>query len=106
RVEGRWGASRIAARWIVDECDVVLAVIAAVRGRLDSCETLLLDMPPRGDDDPVADTRALAHVLCQARRGGRNPARWALETRPVSERTAHAVRVGVDVASVHLDPRV
>src|SRR5439155_19098105 len=68
-LDGRWRATRIAARWIVDECDVVLAVIAAVRGRLDSCETLLLDMPPRGDDDPVADTRMLSRALCDAPHG-------------------------------------
>ena len=104
-LDARWRASRIAARWIVDECDVVLAVIAAVRGRLDSCETLLLDMPPLGDDDPVADTRTLARALCDVQRGRLNPARWALETRPVSDLTAHAVRVGVEVASGHLDAR-
>jgi len=104
-LDGRWRATRIAARWIVDECDVVLAVIAAVRGRLDSCETLLLDIPPRGDDDPVADTRTLARALCDAQHGRLNTARWALETRPVGDLTAHAVRVGIDVALGHLDAR-
>jgi DNA-binding CsgD family transcriptional regulator len=81
----------------------MLGVIAAVRGRLDSCETLLLDMPPRGDDDPVADTRTLARALCDAQHGRLQTARWALETRPVSELTAHAVRIGIDVAKGHLD---
>jgi LuxR family maltose regulon positive regulatory protein len=102
-LDGRWRASRIAARWIVDECDVVLGVIAAVRGRLDSCEALLCNMPPRGDDDPVADSRTLARALCDAQRGRLNTARWALEARPVSDLTAHAVRVGIEVAIGHLD---
>jgi LuxR family maltose regulon positive regulatory protein len=102
-LDGRWRASRIAARWIVDECDLMLGVIAAVRGRLDSCETLLLDMPPRGDDDPVADTRTLARALCDAQHGRLQTARWALETRPVSDLTAHAVLIGIDVAKGHLD---
>ena len=31
-LDGRFRASRIATRWIVDECDVLLAVIAAVPG--------------------------------------------------------------------------
>jgi DNA-binding CsgD family transcriptional regulator len=102
-LDGRWRASRIAARWMVDECDVVLGLIAAVRGRLDSCETLLLNMPPRGDDDPVADSRTLARALCDAQRGRLNTARWALEARAVSDLTAHAVRVGIEVAIGHLD---
>jgi len=102
-LDGRWRASRIAARWIVDECDVVLGVIAAVRGRLDSCETLLSSMPPFGDDDPAADARTLARALCDAQRGRLNTARWALEARTVSNFTAHAVRVGIEVAIGHLD---
>src|SRR5207249_2993533 len=58
-----------------------------------------------GDDDPVADTRTLARALCDAQHGRLNTARWALETRPVSELTAHAVRVGIGVARRHLEAR-
>jgi LuxR family maltose regulon positive regulatory protein len=102
-LDGRARASRIAARWIVDECDVLLAVIAAVRGRLDSCDTLLEQVPPRRDDDPVADTRALARALCDAQRGRLNTARWALEARPGSALTPRAIRVGIGVAVAELE---
>ncbi len=102
-LDARWRASRIAARSIVDESDVLLALLAAVRGRLDSCETLLQNIPPRGDDDPVADTRALARALCDAQHGRVNSARWALDTRPDSELTPRAVRIGIEVAMGQLE---
>jgi LuxR family maltose regulon positive regulatory protein len=102
-LDARWRASRIAARWIVDESDVLLALLASVRGRLDSCETLLQNIPPRGDDDPVADTRALARALCDAQHGRINSARWALDTRADSELTPRAVRIGIEMAMGQLD---
>jgi LuxR family maltose regulon positive regulatory protein len=102
-LDGRWRASRIAARWIVDECDVLLGVIAAVRGRLDSCDTLLRSIPARRDDDPVADIRALARSLCDAQHGRLNTARWALDARPNSALTPRAVRIGIEIAAGELD---
>jgi LuxR family maltose regulon positive regulatory protein len=102
-LDGRWRASRIAARWIVDECDVLLGLVAAVRGRLDSCDTLLEHIPPRPDDDPVADTRALARSLCDAQHGRLNTARWALDSRPNSALTPRAIRVGIEVAIRELE---
>jgi DNA-binding NarL/FixJ family response regulator len=102
-LDARWRASRIAARWIVDESDVLLGLIASVRGRLDSCETLLQNIPPRGEDDPVADARALARALCDAQHGRLNSARWALESRPDSELTPRAVRAGIEMAIDQLE---
>jgi LuxR family maltose regulon positive regulatory protein len=104
-LDARWRAGRIAARWIVDEADVLLALIAAVRGRLDSCEVLLENIPPRGDEDPVADTRALARALCDAQHGRLNGARWALDARADSELAPRAVRIGIEVAIGQLDAR-
>jgi LuxR family maltose regulon positive regulatory protein len=102
-LDGRWRASRNAARWIVDECDVLLGVIAAIRGRLDSCDALLQSIPPCRDDDPVADARALARSLCDAQHGRLNTARWALDCRPNSPLTPHAIRIGIEVAIAELD---
>ncbi len=102
-LDGRWRASRIAARWIVDECDVLLGLIASVRGRLDSCETLLHNIPPRGDEDPVGDSRALARALCDAQHGRPHTAHWALDARPSSDLTPRAVRTGIEVAIGQLE---
>ena len=73
-LDARWRASRNASPWVVDECDILLGLIASLRGRLDSCETLLQGIPPRDDRDPVSDTRRLARVPCATpSAGGRAP---------------------------------
>ena len=59
-LDARWRASRNASPWVVDECDILLGLIASLHGCLDSCETLLQGIPPRDDRDPVSDTRRLA----------------------------------------------
>jgi LuxR family maltose regulon positive regulatory protein len=104
-LDARWLAVRNAAPWVVDECDILLALIASVRGRLDSCDSLLQGLPPRGEQDPVADTLRLARALCDAQRGRVNTARAALVSQPSSALGAHAVRRGAEVAIRLLDVR-
>ena len=94
----RWRAVRSAVPWVVDESDTLLALIASVRGRLDSCDTLLQGIPPRGDHDPVADTRRLARALCDAQRGRVNTAHESLLSEPSSPPAAKAVRTGSEIA--------
>jgi len=97
-LDARWRAVRNAVPWVVDESDTLLALIAAIRGRLDSCDTLLHGIPPRGDHDPVADTRRLARALCDAQRGRINTAHASLTSEPSSLLAANAVRTGSEIA--------
>ena len=101
-LDARWRASRNASPWVVDECDILLGLIASLRGCLDSCETLLQGIPPRDDRDPVSDTRRLARALCDAQRGRSGTARKLLVSDP-SPLAAHAVRIGIEVAIRRLD---
>jgi LuxR family maltose regulon positive regulatory protein len=103
-LDARWRAVRSAAPWIVDESDTLLALIASMRGRLDSCDTLLQGIPPRGEHDPVADTRRLARALCDAQRGRTNTARSTL-SEASSPLAAHGVRTGSEIARRLLDGR-
>jgi LuxR family maltose regulon positive regulatory protein len=104
-LDARWRATRSAAPWIVDECDILLSLIAAVRGRLDACETLLHGIPQRADYDPTSDSRRLATALCEAQRGRHNTARAALMSASFSVADAHAVRAGAEEAIRRIDSR-
>ena len=104
-LDARWRAVRNAMPWVVDESDILLALIASIRGRLDSCDTLLQGILPRGEQDPVADTLRLARSLCDAQRGRLNTARAMLVSEPLSSLAAHAVRLATELAIRLLDVR-
>jgi LuxR family maltose regulon positive regulatory protein len=100
-LDARWRASRNAAQWIVDECDALLGLIAAVRGRLDACDALFA--PSREHGASSADTRRLARALCDAQRGRLQSARALLTGEHASESTPYAVCVGLNEAARGLD---
>ncbi len=100
-LDARWRASRAAAMWLVERCDALLAVIAAVRGRLDACERLLA--PMAADADGTAEMRRLAFALCDVQRGRLQAARTRLAAMPIDPTTSHALRVGLAVTARHLD---
>jgi LuxR family maltose regulon positive regulatory protein len=102
-LDARSRASRAAAPWIVAECDSLIALISAVRGRLDVCDTLF---PPVVDDTKAADgsdTRRLARALCDAQRGRLQSARVLLAAEPPSASAPHAVRVGLEEAARRME---
>jgi LuxR family transcriptional regulator, maltose regulon positive regulatory protein len=102
-LDARWRASRAAARAIVEECDALLALVAAVQGRLDACDALLV--VDDGIDDeagPNVDVRRLARALADAQRGRTQSARALVRDAPAPS-TARAVRLGIEEAARRLE---
>jgi LuxR family maltose regulon positive regulatory protein len=100
-LDGRLRGGRVAAPWIVAECDALIGLIASVRGRLDVCDNLF----PSASDNSVdaADSRRLARALCDAQRGRVQSARALLVAEPPSAAAPHAVRKGLEEAARRLD---
>ena len=103
-LDARWRGSRNAAPWVVEECDAIIGLIAAVQGRLDACDALILPISECAVDG--ADTRRLARALCDAQRGRVQSARAILDAGGPAVSAPHAVRIGLEEAGrrVQLSP--
>src|SRR5262245_8570949 len=75
-LDARVRGNRAAAPWIVGDCDALIALIAAVRGRLDVCATLFPQLQESAAD--MVDTLRLARTLCDAQHGRLQSARALL----------------------------
>lgn len=109
-LDARLRGSRNAAPWIVAECDALIGLIAAVRGRLDVCDTLFAQSADTdgagalaGNAPDAPDTRRLARVLCEAQRGRLQSARALLLAEVPASSAPHAVRLGLEEAAHRLD---
>jgi LuxR family maltose regulon positive regulatory protein len=100
----RWAARRDCPR-VVDSCDALLALVAAVSGRLRAADRFLdnLDLRSRvGEDTTVAFARRLARVLSDMARGRVISARTTLlEVAPPAE-IPHVVRAVYDALLDHV----
>jgi LuxR family maltose regulon positive regulatory protein len=100
-LDARVRGNRAAAPWIVGDCDALIALIAAVRGRLDVCATLFPQLQESAAD--MVDTLRLARALCDAQHGRLQSARALLVAEPTSRSAAHAVRAGLAEAARRLE---
>jgi LuxR family maltose regulon positive regulatory protein len=100
-LDARVRGNRAAAPWIVGDCDALIALIAAARGRLDVCATLFPQLQDSAAD--MVDTLRLARALCDAQHGRLQSARALLVAEPTSASAAHAVRVGLAEAARRLE---
>jgi LuxR family maltose regulon positive regulatory protein len=100
-LDARVRGNRAAAPWIVGDCDALIALIAAVRGRLDACATLFPQLQDSAAD--MVDTLRLARALCDAQHGRLQSARALLVAEPTSRTAAHAVRAGLAEAARRLE---
>jgi len=100
-LDARLRGSRNAAPWVVGDCDAIIGLIAAARGRLDVCDTLFPQVQASAAD--VADTLRLARALCEAQRGRVQSARALLVAEPTASSTSHAVRLGLAEAARRLE---
>jgi LuxR family maltose regulon positive regulatory protein len=100
-LDARVRGNRAAAPWIVGDCDALIALVAAVRGRLDVCDTLFPQLQESASD--TIDTLRLARALCDAQHGRLHSARALLVAEPTSPSAAHAVRAGLAEAARRLE---
>jgi LuxR family transcriptional regulator, maltose regulon positive regulatory protein len=100
-LDARIRGNRAAAPWIVGDCDALIALIAAVRGRLDVCATLFPQLQDSAAD--MVDTLRLARALCDAQHGRLQSARALLVAELTSPSAAHAVRAGLAEAARRLE---
>jgi len=100
-LDARVRGNRAAAPWLVGDCDALIALMAAVRGRLDVCATLFPQLQDSAAD--MVDTLRLARALCDAQHGRLQSARTLLVAEPTSASAAHAVRAGLGEAARRLE---
>jgi LuxR family maltose regulon positive regulatory protein len=100
-LDARVRGNRAATPWVVGDCDALIALIAAVRGRLDVCATLFPQLQDSAAD--MVDTLRLARALCDAQHGRLQSARALLAAEPTSPSAAYAVRAGLGEAARRLE---